>query len=290
MTIEVNAQTTAIGDVELWTESRGDPSDPPLLLLSGDTLSSTGWPDPLVNRFVAAGHRVIRYDYRDTGRSTWREFAGHPYTFDDLAADTVAVLDSWQIDTAHVAGFGMGGGIAQLLALDHRSRLRTLTLSNCFALGVDFFNNWDRALTGEPTPDGLPTPNREFVELAFGISASTTNIDQLITGDFFDEAELRAAELTAQQHAGRPDTRAQHPHAEVRTGLDTRGPELPGITTPTLVIQALRDPINPPPHGRHLAALIPGAKLVEIPGMGHSLPAAIHHEYATAVLQHTMAT
>lgn len=276
-----------VDDVELWTEGLGDPADPALLLLAGDTLSSTSWPEPLVQRFVAAGHRVIRFDYRDTGKSTWREFTEHPYTFDDLVADTVAVLDNWQVDAAHVVGFGMGGGIAQLLALDHASRLRTLTLSNCFALGVDFFGNWERALTGQPTPDGLPTPERWFVELAFGMGTPDRTIQQALAGACYDEAEIRDAELTSQRHAGRTERRQLHPHGEVRVGLDGRGPELSAIMAPTLIIQGMRDPINPPPHGRHLAGLIPGARLVEIAGMGHSLPAAVHHEFAAAVLEHT---
>ncbi|MEV6769009.1 alpha/beta hydrolase [Nocardia sp. NPDC051030] len=276
-----------VGDIELWTESLGDAGAPALLLLAGDTLSSTSWPDSLVQRFVDGGLRVIRFDYRDTGRSTWREFSEHPYTFDDLAADAVAILDGWEVDAAHVVGFGMGGGISQLLALDYAARLRTLTLSNCFALGVEFFDNWDRALTGEPTPDGLPTPDRRFVELAFGITPSENGVQQAVSGDFYDANEIRDAELIAREHAGRADTRALHPHAGVRDGLDGRGAELPGIATPTLVIEGMRDPINPPPHGRHLAGLIPGARLVEIEGMGHSLPAAVHEKFAAAVLEHT---
>jgi pimeloyl-ACP methyl ester carboxylesterase len=75
---------------------------------SGDTVSSAGWPQPLVQRFVAAGRRVIRFDYRDTGRSTWREFSQSPYMFDDLAADAVAVLDGWEVDAAH-SRFWNGG-------------------------------------------------------------------------------------------------------------------------------------------------------------------------------------
>lgn len=280
----MTARMVAAGGVELWTESVGDPADPALPLIAGDTLPAVSWPDPLVERLVAGGHHVLRYDHRDTGRSTWREFAVAPYTFDDLAADAVAVLDGWEVGTAHVVGFGMGGGVAQLLALDHPTRLRSLVLSNCFALGVDFFGNWERALSGEPAPDGLPTPERWFVELALGPPGPA--LSRAVAGDFYDEAEVAAAERIAVAHAGRVDDRPVHPHAEVRAGIGGRGPELGGIAAPTLVIQGLRDPINPPPHGRHLAGLIPGARLVEIAGMGHSLSAAVHGQVASAVLSH----
>jgi pimeloyl-ACP methyl ester carboxylesterase len=274
------------GGIELWTDRHGDPRDAALLLVAGDTASSTAWPLPLVRRFTAAGYQVIRYDHRDTGRSTWREFDRFPYTFDDLTTDAVAVLDGWEIGAAHIVGFGMGGGIAQLLALDHPARLLTLTLSNCFALGVDFFGNWRRALTGEPTPDGLPTPDPRFADLAMHAESAGDAIRRALAGDHYDESEVRTAHRSAETHAGQPDTRPSHPHSKVRRGLDDRGRELPAITAPTLVIQGMRDPVNPPPHGRHLATLIPGADLVEIPGMGHSLPAAVHDDYATAILEH----
>lgn len=66
-----------------------------------------------------------------------------------------------------------------------------------------------------------------------------------------------------------------------------RGVELGGITTPTLVIQGSEDPLNPAPHGRHLAEAIPGAQLVEIPGMGHALPIVVHRPLSEAILAHT---
>lgn len=67
----------------------------------------------------------------------------------------------------------------------------------------------------------------------------------------------------------------------------TRGVELGGITTPTLVIQGTEDPFFPPPHGRHLAQAISGARLVEIPGMGHVMPSVVHRPLADAILAHT---
>src|SRR5437016_10421959 len=116
------------GNVKLWSEDFGDPSEPPLLLVAGDCTSALGWPDEFVELLVAGGRRVLRYDHRDTGRSTYRDFAQHPYTFDDLAADAVSVLDGWDVGAAHLLGIGMGSAIGQLIATAHPYRLLSMTL------------------------------------------------------------------------------------------------------------------------------------------------------------------
>ena len=59
------------------------------------------------------------------------------------------------------------------------------------------------------------------------------------------------------------------------------------MRTPTLVIEAPLDPVFPPPHAAHLASLIPGARLVTIPRMGHALPSGVLPELADAILAHT---
>ncbi|QRN98007.1 hypothetical protein JRI60_02730 [Archangium violaceum] len=97
----------------------------------------------------------------------------------------------------------------------------------------------------------------------------------------FDAAEFRRYEERAMEHAGtivQPTA-----HALATPVALSRGTELRQVTTPTLVIQAPKDPLNPPPHGRHLAGLIPGARLAEIPGMGHALPRVIHESLAELI-------
>jgi pimeloyl-ACP methyl ester carboxylesterase len=88
----------------------------------------------LVGR-LAEHHRVIRYDHRDTGRSTW-SFDTHPYAVRDLATDAVAVLDALGIDRAHAVGMSMGGTLVQLLLLNHPYRLRSATVFATSALGA----------------------------------------------------------------------------------------------------------------------------------------------------------
>lgn len=282
------------GDVDLWAEDSGRASGQPLLLVMGANASSRTWPDEFVALLTAGGCRVIRYDHRDTGRSTRREFRRHPYSIADLAEDAVAVLDGFGLTAAHLVGLSMGGTIGQLLALDHRERLLSLTLMLTAALDVDFVGNIVRAMNGEPSPDGLPTPDARVLRLlsrrAEAAADREAELDrraaewQALSGDGlpFDAAEFRRWEERAIDHAG---TLAQpFAHALAAPVPTSRGAELRGVTTPTLVVQGQRDPLNPPPHGRHLAGLIPGARLVEIPGLGHALPRAVHGALAELIL------
>lgn len=110
----------------LWAQALGPPDATALLLIMGANSSAVAWPDEFVVR-LAERHRVIRYDHRDTGRSTWA-FTERPYAIRDLATDAVNVLDGFEIDRAHVVGMSMGGLLVQLMLIDHPARLRSATL------------------------------------------------------------------------------------------------------------------------------------------------------------------
>ncbi|MEU6262495.1 alpha/beta fold hydrolase [Saccharopolyspora shandongensis] len=278
--------------LRLWSESRGDPVDPPVLLIMGANTNALGWPDEFVDALVTHHLHVVRYDHRDTGRSTHLDITDYALT--DLARDAVAVLDGHGIATAHVVGLSMGGTLGQLLALDHRDRLRTLTLMLTAALDVDFADSMRRAVEGEPTD--LPTPTPRIVTAMAHradpapdrATALQRRIDEwrLLAGDEipFDAEEFRRWENAAIDHAG--SYRQPSAHAFATPVPTDRGAELRHVTTPTLVIQGPQDPINPPPHGRHLADLIPGARCATIPGLGHALPGALHRQITTTITDH----
>ena len=285
------------GDLQLWAESFGDPRHEPVLLIMGANASGLYWPDELVQLLVEGGRRVMRYDHRDTGRSTHRSLIEHPYSVADLASDAVAVLDGFGVQTAHIVGLSMGGTIGQILAIDHRTRLRTLTVMMTSAVDVDFVGNIGRAMRGEPSPDGLPTPDPRVLQIlarraepakdmANEIARRVEEWKALSGGRLpFVEEDFRRWEESAINHAGsyvQPSA-----HAMATPFPTTRGAELRNVTIPTLVIQGPMDPLNPPPHGRHLAGLIPNAKLAEIPHMGHALPAAVHRQLAELILAHS---
>ena len=109
----------------LATEAFGDPSDPAILLIMGATSSMLWWPEAFCEQLAGAGRYVIRYDNRDTGRSTTGAPGKPTYTTDDMADDAVRILDDYGIERAHVVGMSLGGMIAQLVALKAPERVRT---------------------------------------------------------------------------------------------------------------------------------------------------------------------
>ncbi len=116
--------------MRLWAEKRGAPDAPAQLLVMD--ASGLGRPDELVE-LMAAGHRVIRYDHQDTGRST-ASFDEHLYPLAALAEDAVAVLDAFGVERTHVVGMSMGGMLTQLLIADHPGRLLSATVIETNAL------------------------------------------------------------------------------------------------------------------------------------------------------------
>ncbi|GAA0529806.1 hydrolase [Saccharopolyspora subtropica] len=258
----------------------------------GANATALGWPEEFVDALVAHRLHVLRYDHRDTGRSTHLDITG--YGLADMARDAVAVLDGHGIATAHVVGLSLGGTLGQLLALDHPHRLRTLTLMLTAALDVDFADQIRRAVEGLPTE--LPPPSPQVItSMAHRADPAPdleTALDRRVAewrllagpGAPFDAEEFRRWERAAIAHAGTHQQPAAHAHA---TPVPTaRGAELRRVSTPTLVIQGPLDPINPPPHGQHLAELIPGARCTAIPGLGHALPSALHQPIITAITDH----
>ena len=118
----------ASGPLRIWTEAFGDARNASVLLIMGATNPGILWPDEFCLALARGGFHVIRYDHRDTGRSSTVNFRTSPYDMNDMTRDAVAILDAYGIARAHIVGMSMGGFIAQLMALDFADRVRTLTL------------------------------------------------------------------------------------------------------------------------------------------------------------------
>lgn len=188
--------------VQVWAEESGDPRGTPLLLVMGANASSATWPPGLLDR-LGAHHRVIRYDHRDTGRSTASD--GEPsYAIRDLAGDALALLDAFGIDRAHVLGMSMGGVLVQLLLLDAPERLLSATLLATAALGSGLAGQGEDALPGvDPRLLALWQTMGEERDEAAELDWRVEHW-RLLNGDVlpFDDGEFRAMEARAVAHAG----------------------------------------------------------------------------------------
>ncbi|MFI1161955.1 alpha/beta fold hydrolase [Streptomyces sioyaensis] len=277
--------------IRLWTEQRGPADAPPLLLVMGAQATGVGWPEPLVDA-LAAHHRVIRYDHRDTGRSTW-SFEEQPYRIADLATDVIAVLDGLGIGRAHLVGMSLGGMLAQMVLADHPDRCLSATLIGTSALSTTPYTRPD----GRTVPTGeLPGIAPEVLELwsrpveDHGPAAEVERRIEhwrVLAGDQlpFDAEHFRTLEHRVIAHTGHHRTSTAHGRAEHDGMLRTE--QLATNEVPSLVICAPAEPVSPPPHPHHLAQCVRGARLVEIRGMGHALPPAVQGPLATAILAHT---
>ncbi|TDC89245.1 alpha/beta hydrolase [Actinomadura sp. 7K507] len=276
--------------MELCTETFGDPADTPILLVGNTMLT---WPDDLCTRLATLRRHVIRYDLRDTGRSTAADPEAPEYTLRDLVADAAGVLDAFGLPAAHIAGFGAGGWIAQLLALDHPARVTTLTLiaTRPTAPGPSDSDLPDHA--PELMEHFMNGPEVDWTDRA-SIVAAMLEGARHVAGPAFDEAEAREdIERIHDRTPAAADPGKAHRANQMATAfaaLDS-GPRwrerLGDITAPTMVIHGEDDPFFPLGNGQALATEIPGAELITLPGTGNELPRRTWDTVVPAILRHT---
>ncbi|MEV3988433.1 alpha/beta fold hydrolase [Streptomyces sp. NPDC049837] len=284
--------------LELWTEDFGNPDHPVVLLVMGAQAQGIQWNDGIVRRLVEGSRRVIRYDHRDTGRSSVVDFAARPYTVADMASDALAVLDAFGIERAHLVGASLGGIIAQRLAVAHPHRVLTLTSLSSQPAGTDMAAAVRRVLEGAPPlPGELPPPKPELLAaLTSAFPRSGTSLEDYLTARLplwralhgpvlpFHEDEYVAMERRVYERARDLQASLNHTFAGAADTGSTA--DLATITAPTLVLHGTEDPMFPPQHAEATAAAIPGARLVMIEGMGHTLPTALDGRLAGEILRH----
>ncbi|WP_327724092.1 alpha/beta hydrolase [Streptomyces europaeiscabiei] len=288
-----------VDGIELWAEEFGGPECPAVLLVMGAQAQGVQWNDGIVWRLVEGGRRVIRYDHRDTGRSSVVDFAVRPYTVADMASDALAVLDAFGVERAHLVGASLGGIIAQRVAVTDPERVLTLTSLSSQPLGTDTAAVVRRVLEGAPPEAGeLPPPSAELLAaLASALPDPEAGLEghlalrlplwRVLHGSVlpFDEEEYRAMERRVYERARDLSAGFNHTLAGAAGGDDTA--DLVSVTAPTLVLHGTEDPMFPPAHAEATAAAIPGARLVMIEGLGHTLPTALDARLAEEILRHT---
>lgn len=237
-----------------WDE-RGE--GPPVLLIQGTGVSGDAWAPQL--EALTASHRCIWFDNRGMARS---QPVGDPVTVAQMAEDALAVLDAAGVDSAHVVGHSLGGLVAQHVALAAPQRVRTLSLLCTFSRGANATRLTLQMLwIGLRAQIGTRRSRRHaFLEMVCAPEALAGDRDAL--------AERLSAAF-GRDLADQPPVVMKQMRAMRAADATPRLGELAGI--PTLVVNAVHDPIARPECGRALAAGIPGARYVELDGASHAV-------------------
>lgn len=270
-------QLLPINGVELCVETFGDRAAPAIVLVAGAAASMLWWEGDLCEQLAARGRFVVRYDQRDTGRSTCCPPGRPAYSLTDLALDVLGIQDALGIEQAHVVCQSMSGGIGLVLGVDHPDRVASLTFVS--------------TSTGA---DGLPPPSSDLsVPAEPDVSDTAAVVDHVVDGTreyaggspYFDETAIRAlAERDVARARNYASTLVNHFAAE------PGGPEHGGfgdIVAPALVVHGDHDPLLPLPHGEALRDAIPNAELLVLKGAGHDLPRPVWDAFVPALVRHT---
>jgi pimeloyl-ACP methyl ester carboxylesterase len=281
--------------IDLCYEVFGEASAEPMLLIMGLGAQMIHWEDDFCRQLAARGFRVIRFDNRDSGKSTkmtggkrltplellklrfLRIPVAAPYRLGDMAEDTIGLMDALGIKSAHMVGASMGGMIAQELAISFPQRVRSLTSI--------------MSTTGNPK---VPPATREATAVLMAPPPATKE-------EYFERFAqtwkvLRAASFPEEEaldraRAERTFARGLNPAGvgrQLRAILASgnRKARLASVKAPTLVIHGTIDPLVRPEGGKDTAASISGAKLLMIEGMGHALPMRMWPQIIDAIDKH----
>ncbi len=278
-------------------ETVGSDGDPPILMVMGFGSQLVSWPREFCRLLADGGRHVISFDNRDCGLSQkWdgeevdvgqvllaassgdftraRELAA--YTLDDMAADAVGLLTALRIDRAHIVGASMGAMIAQTAAINHRSRLISLTSMMSSTGEAEYGEAEPASLEALLTPS--PTDRQGYLDSAQSwLLWHSKRYPEL--------EETRAVAAQSYDRGLCPAGTQRQLAAMIASGARAEG--LRELDVPTLVIHGLDDTLIAPSGGRRTAELIPGAKLMLVPDMGHDRPKALWPTLVGAILEHT---
>ena len=306
---------TKLNGIDIWWESHGDINNPTALLIMGLNSNSKVWSDQYIENLVVNNLHVLVFDNRDIGKSTWIteepglitfikylpnflqvyfvEFifgfifdeegkfnmenpAPAEYNLSDMAMDGIALLDHLEVSEAHIIGASMGGMIAQVMALEHSDRVKSLTL---------FF-----------TTPGFDTPGLSGPSESFKVAMKESFLLNL-SGNEIDALTLTEEALTGSRFPFNKNNFAEKAKIRLDQGINisnaqtaavgaspNRASRLKDINQPTLIIHGTEDPLIPVDHGIYLFNHIPNSKKLILEGVGHEIPDQLLQEIIPAIV------
>ena len=293
----MTALTIKANGIRLAYDEFGDKSDSAILLVMGLGAQMIAWPEDFCQLLAAEGYRVIRFDNRDIGLS--HKFDGlapphivksmlfsrlgfslnTPYTLADMVDDSVGVLDSLNIDKAHIVGASMGGMICQLMAANYPNRVLSLT-----------------SIMSTSGHRSLPGPGLKVLKLMATRSNSDPEnhdteayiVDSMAFWRVIGSPGYMPSDEQLRDKISRSYHRSYYPAGYGRqlaaiSASGDRVSQLQTIKMPTLVIHGNADVLVPVKSGIHTASLIKGARLEIFEGMGHDFPQPLFNDFAQLI-------
>ncbi|MBX7553410.1 alpha/beta hydrolase [Streptomyces sp. NPDC004232] len=283
--------------VSIAYECFGDPGDPPVLLVMGFGAQMIAWHEDFCRALAERGRFVIRYDNRDSGLSTRFDdrpvdisqfiaavssgdipsaLAMVPYGLQDMADDGLGLLAALGIERAHLVGASMGGMIAQTMAITQPERVLTLT---------SMMSSTGESEYGRPSPEAQAALFRPKPPDREGYIAAADRELVWASKRYGDPAAVRKLAADSYDRAYYPAGVGRQLGAMILSG--SRADALRELRVPTLVIHGLDDTLIDVSGGQRTADLVPGAKLLLVPDMGHDRPRELWPVLIDAVGAHT---
>jgi pimeloyl-ACP methyl ester carboxylesterase len=294
MTIPVSEELFAqvSPGVELCYQTFGGPDGDPLVLVMGLGGPMTWWDPELCTMLAEAGFQVVRFDNRDTGRSSriegrvtrrqlMRSFVGRggrpPYTLSDMADDAFGLMDHLGWDTAHVAGVSMGGMIAQTMAIEQPRRVRSLT---------SIMSTLGKRTVGWQHPALLPMLIAPRAAGREAYVTSSARMWEVIGSPGYPKAPDKIRERAEETYDRGVSASGVMRQMLAVLNQPDRSRTLASLRMPAAVVHGTADKMVHVSGGRATARAIPGAELLVIDGMGHDMPDELF-ETLTEVIRRT---
>ena len=293
-------------DIEIYYRDYGPIDGDPILLVQGIGGQLINWPHHLIEFLIQNNYRPIVFDNRDTGLSTKiesdmfdddnrtntiirsyiRYYLRLPiesdYTLDDMANDAISVLDTLNIDKAHILGISMGGMIAQIIASSYPDKTKTFTLIASTA----------------STPSPLNGPTRKVRKLLMDRTKNpNATIDERVnrTRKIFGEIGYQGIDLNTDefyeevsnsiQRGGTNDTGFGRQLSAI-LGSENRLNKVKSIQASTLIIHGKEDPLIKVKNAYKTNELIDNSNLIIIPDMRHLIEVPVFNQFKDDLLKH----
>ena len=293
-------------DIEIYYRDYGPIDGDPILLVQGIGGQLINRPHHLIEFLIQNNYRPIVFDNRDTGLSTKiesdmfdddnrtntiirsyiRYYLRLPiesdYTLDDMANDAISVLDTLNIDKAHILGISMGGMIAQIIASSYPDKTKTFTLIASTA----------------STPSPLNGPTRKVRKLLMNRTKNpNATIDERVnrTRKIFGEIGYQGINLNTDefyeevsnsiQRGGTNDTGFGRQLTAI-LGSENRLNKVKSIQAPTLIIHGKDDPLIKVKNAYKTNKLIDNSNLIIISDMRHLIEVPVFNQFKDDLLKH----